>query len=212
MTKFVWKRILYGFIVCSIMFAIFTFLGCDAVSKGKYFVDSEYIISTASLTSIVRNEKGEIEYYGIDINHESDIKLNYIKYKCELYSNSKVIETFEGEVPMNGLYSRYIPVKTTKEYDQAKVVCTGWSDENPANFVRLNAKNSAQMQQCVHRNLILAKIDTVTTNNKNDYMVLHYTSNTVFGNFRFFYNTYISSLLAKNVKVCIDCGYYEIVN
>lgn len=180
--------------------------GC---TDGKFFVDSEYIISTASLTSITKNDKGEIIESGIDISHDSDIKLNSIKYKCELYSNGKVVETFEGEVPMNGLYSRYIPLKTTKEYDHAKVVCTGWSDENPANFVRLNAKSAVQMQQCGHKNLISAKIDTWRTNNKKDYLILNYSSNTAYGNFRFFYDTY-TTINAENVKVCVDCGYYEI--
>ena len=191
-----------GIMIC----AIFTMFGC---TNRKYFVDSEYIIATASLTSTTKNDKGEIIEYGIDISHDSDIKLNSIKYKCELYSNGKVVETFEGEVPMNGLYSRYIPLKTTKEYDHAKVVCTGWSDENPANFVRLNAKSVAHMQQCGHKNLISAKIDTWRTNNKKDYLILNYSSNTAYGNFRFFYDTY-ATINAENVKVCVDCGYYEI--
>lgn len=110
---------------------------------------------------------------------------------------------------MNGLYSRYIPLKTTKEYDHAKVVCTGWSDENPANFVRLNAKNSVEMQQCGHNNLISAKIDSVRTNSKNDYMIINYSSTTAYGDFRFFYDNYLS-IKVENAKVCVDCGYYEL--
>lgn len=184
-----------------------TLFGCT--KKGKYFVDSDYIIATASLTSTVKNEAGEVEYYGIDISHDSDIKLNSIKYKCELYVNGKVIETFEGEVPMNGLYSRYIPLKTTNQYDHAKVICTGWSDENPDDFVRLRAKNISQMKQCSHNNLISAEIDEIKTNNKNDYLIIKYSSNTAYGDFRFFYDTY-TKINVSNVKVCIDCGYYEI--
>lgn len=180
--------------------------GC---TNEKYFVDFEYIIATALFTSTIKNAKGEVIEYGIDISHDSDIKLNSIKYKCELYLNDEVVETFEGEVPMNGLYSRYIPLKTTKEYDHAKVVCTGWANENPANFVRLNAQSAIQMQQCGHKNLISAKIDNWATNSKNDYLILYYSSNTAYGSFRFFYDTY-TTISARNVKVCVDCGYYEI--
>lgn len=199
------KKILSVLIVCFIVCGTFTIGGC---TKGKYFVGSEYIIATASLTSTTKNKDGEIIEYGIDISHDSDIKLNSIKYKCDLYLNGKVIETFEGEVQMNGLYSRYIPLKTTNEYEHAKVVCTGWSDENPANFVRLNAKSAVEMQQCGHKNLISAKIDTWRTNSKRDYLILNYISNTAYGNFRFFYDNYIT-INTENVKVCVDCGYYE---
>lgn len=75
------KKILSVLIIYIVAFSAFSLVGCEDLtnSKGKYFVDSDYIIATASLTSTTKNANGEIEYYGIDISHDSDIKLNYIK-------------------------------------------------------------------------------------------------------------------------------------
>lgn len=174
--------------------------------KGKYFVDSQYIISYVVLSSTTTSNNGKITY-GIDIIHESDIELNYLSYKCELYSNDTVIETFEGEVPMQSLFSKFVPLKTSNQYEHAKVVCTGYSDENPDDFVRLNAMSPAQMRACQHKDLITASINDISTNNKNDFLLLNFSSATAFGDFRFFYDTY-KKVDFENVQVCVDCGYY----
>lgn len=202
------KKIVCILAICMFVFTSLLFSGCTP--KGKYFVDSKYIISYASLTGTEQNLSTGETTYMVDIIHESDITLNYLKYKCELYKNNEVIETLEGEVSINGLYARYIPLKTTKEYDHAKVVCTGWSDENPANFVRLNAMGSSEMLQCKHNNLIDAKYDQMHTNSKRDFMIIYYTSNTAYGEFRFFYETFSTNINSYDMKVCLDCGYYEV--
>jgi hypothetical protein len=203
------KKSISALIFCILITITSLMCACGSV-KGKYYVESQYIIATASLTSTVGNAStGEIDYYGIDISYDSDIKLNSLSYKCDLYSDGKIIETFEGEVTLNGLYSKYIPLKTKNEYEHAKVVCTGWSDENPTNFVRLNAKSSAEILKCGHKNLIDAKVESIKTNSKKDYLIINYKSNTAYNNFRFYYDNYVSISVEK-IKVCVDCGYYEI--
>lgn len=192
-------------IICLTVFCIFGVLACSC-SKGKYFVSSEYIMAHASLVSTTRSSDGTVEY-GIDISHESDITLNYIKYKCQLYKDNKVIQTFKGEVPMKGMYSRYIPLKTRKEYDYARVICTGWSDENPENFVRLRAKSESEMQKCGHKDMIDAQIYSTSTNSKNDFMIINFNSQTIFDSFRFMYDDYC--VISGDVKVCMSCGYYK---
>ncbi len=201
------KKILNIFILLIMSICLCLLTSCT-LPKGKYFVEDNYIIATANLTGISTNtDTGKIEYYMIDICHDSDIKLNAIKYKCDLYLDGKIIETFENEVPMNGLYSKYIPLQTTKEYDHAKVICTGWSDENPENFVKLKAKKTNEMRNCKHNNLISAKITSHKTNSKNDYITIYFSSTSAYGDFRFFYEEY-KEINFTNVKVCTDCGFY----
>ena len=193
------------FISCLTLCSILCLSSCNNF-KGKYFVPSEYIMAHASLTSTTTSSDGSI-VYGIDIIYDSDITLNYIKYECNLYKNNKIIQTFTDEVPINGLYSMFIPLKTTNEYDFARVVCTGWSDENPNNFMRLRAKSRAEMLSCNHEYIIDAQINSISTNNKKDYMVINFESQTSYNSFRLMYDDYYS--ISGDVKVCMACGYYE---
>ena len=206
------KIFLSSLIVVSLAFFC---LGCNSIPsslKGKYFVGSEYIISYASQNSITTDQDGN-KIYGIDIIHKHDIKLNYLSYKCELYSGDTVIETFEGEIEISGFYAAfpYIPVKTTKQYDHAKVVCTGYSDENPSDYVRLNAMTATQMRNCQHKNLITATIKSYSTNSKKDFIILNYSSTTILGDFCFFYEGY-PTITSSDVKVCANCGFYSFVS
>lgn len=203
------KKITLFLFIGIISITQFFLFGCT-FNKGKYYVSSDYIIATASLSGKIENLKtGEFTYM-VDIKIDSDITLNYIKYKCELYKDDKVIETFEDELKMNSLYSDFIPLKTKKEYDHAKVVCSGWSNENPENFMKICAKSEGQMQQCGHENFIFATITSYRTNNKKDYLVINYSSNTSLTEFRFYYDKYVT-ISGINVKVCPLCGYYEII-
>ena len=112
------------------------------------------------------------------------------------------------EVVMNGLYKSFIPLSTTKQFDHAKITCTGRSNEDTNNLVRLNAKSPNDMRACPHAHKIPATIETWSTNSIQDYSVLNYHSDTPYGDFRFFYENKQSSMYSS-VNVCLDCGYYE---
>lgn len=183
------------------------FSGCN--HRGKYFVDSKYIISYASLSGTINKDDEEKREYMVDITYKTEIKLNTLKYKCELYKNDEIIETFEDEIEIQGIYKHYIPLKTKKEFDKAKVVCTGYSDENPSNFNRLNAMTKSEMKNCEHKNLIKAEIENVTTNNKQSFCIINYKSSTAYNNFYFYYDNY--QMVFGNVEVCMDCGYFSTI-
>lgn len=179
---------------------------------GKYFVDYQYVMSYAALSSITKDAStGEVESYTVSVSYESVVKLNYVIYECHFYKNDKIYKSVNGENEVIwGINDRGINVNIDYDYDYAIVKVTGYSDEDPTTHIRCKAESKASMLKCEHKNTVHCIVEQIAFNNKRDMMKVNYNSSSSIGKFKMQYDFFNSSLKTNaDVDVCLDCGFYS---
>lgn len=187
----------------------FIFVGCEQNSD-NHFVDSAYIMAYPTKHK-TEEENEETKNYAFDINYMSYAKLKSLHYKCELYLNYNVIETIESEIPEVDQTHPVIPIETTTKFDRVKITCTGYSNDNPKTFVRVNAMSFAEMKNCEHKNLINnAEIIYNNYDLENCYSIISFNTNSAYSIVSMFYDICDTSIGYKKVNFCLDCGFFEV--